>query len=355
MEPTIQPSIMNPALYYALILQPTFADVAPAFNGSYEGLLGEFSVMPNVSLGMGQALIDLTQNVGILQRKDRSCNTNWKTIGTTGNRRIYVSELYGAVKNCEEEFYDGCWKDYRDGNAQFKEFITSFFSKAISTDLVTNAWFGNVERPDDTSAIGWSWNKFDGICAKIAKYITAGTIAAAQYFTITTTGAGGAMTPTDAYNNLKRLFESRPDLLEAMPEMNLGIYIDSKWAYQYGEYLKGIGSSTEHAIDYIQNGVPVLKFNGVPIFVEKLWSPVLYALAGGATAHMGLITIRRNMVFGTNKNYGGGPDLASKQALRVWYDQDHDTWKYKMHLVGGTELIAPGLLSVCFSNIDLLN
>ena len=342
MEPTIQPIIMNPALYYALILQPTFADIAPDFNGSYEGLLGEFTIMPNVSMGLGQGLIDLTNNVGILQRKDRSCNTNWKTVGSTGNRRIYVSELYGAVKNCEEEFYDGCWKDYREGNETFKQFIIKFFGKAISTDLVTNAWFGDITRPDDTaSGVGWSWNKFDGIIAKIAKYIGTGDIAAGQHFTITTTGAGGAMTPLDAYNNLKQLFESRSLLMQAMPDMNLGIYIDYQWAYQYGEYLKSIGVNTIFAIDYVQNGVPVFRYNGVPIFVENMWNPVLFALNGAANAHMGILTLRRNFVFGTNKSYGGGPDLASKQALRVWFDEHDEVWKYKMHLVGGTEIIAP--------------
>lgn len=341
MEPQVQPIMMNPALFYQLILQPTFADVAPAFNGSYEGLLQEFSIMPNVSLGLGQGLIDLTSNVGILQRKDRSCNTNWKTVGTTANRRIYVSELYGAVKNCEEEFYDGCWKDYREGNAQFKEFIVSFFNKAISTDIMTNAWFGDVARPDDAGDIGWSWNKFDGIVAQIAKYITSGDIAAAQYFTVTTTGVGGAMTPTDAYNNLKKLFESRSQLMKAMPDLNLAIHLDYEWAYQYGEYLKSTGVNTIFAIDYIQNGVPVLRYNGVPIFVENIWNPVLYALNASATAHMGIMTIRRNFVFGTNKEYGGGPDLASKQALRVWFDEHDEVWKYKMHLVGGTQLIAP--------------
>lgn len=353
MEPTVQPLIMDPALYYALIMQPTFADIAPDFNGSYEGLLSQFTVMPNVALGLGQPLVDITNNVGILQRKDRSCNTNWKTVGSTANRRIFVSELYGAVKNCEEQFYDGCWKDFREANATFKSFIVKYFGKAISTDIMTNAWFGDVSRPDDAGPVGWSWNKFDGIVSKLAKYINSGDIAASQYFTVTCTGAGGAMTPTDAYNNLKKLFESRSQLMKALPDSTLGIHINYEWAYQYGEYLKSTGNNTIFAIDYIQNGVPVLKYNGVPIYVENIWDPVLYALNGSAQAHMGIMTIRMNFVFGTNKNYGGGPDLASKQALRVWYSEDEEVWKYKQHLVGGTEIIAPKQVVVAVSDTAL--
>ena len=349
--PAVLPLLMDPALYYALILQPTFADITPEFNGSYDSLLSEFTVMPNVALGLGQPLVDITNNVGILQRKDRSCNTNWKTVGGTANRRIYVSELYGAVKNCEEQFYDGCWKDFREANATFKNFIVKFFGQAISTDLVTNAWFGDVARADDTaSGVGWSWNKFQGIISQIAKYITAGTIPAGQTFSVSYTGVGGTMTPTDAYNNLKKLFESRSALMKAMPDMNLGIYLDYNWAYQYGEYLKSLGNNTIFAIDYIQNGVPVFRYNGVPIFVMNLWNPILNALNGGTDANMGIMTIRRNFVFGTNKKYGGGPDLDSQQALRVWYDEHDEVWKYKMHLAGGTEIISPQNIVFAITN-----
>jgi len=339
-----QSMILTPGLFHQLIMQPSYQDIVPEYSGAYGGQLQEFTIMPNVHIGLGQKLVDITRKQNILQRKDRSCNTNWNTIGITANRSIYVQELYGAVQNCEEEFYDGAMKDFREQSPVFRDMIAKIFQGAVGVDLTTNAYFGDIGRADDATG-QFSWNKFDGIVTKIGNYIADETIPAAQNFAV----PSGAMTPTDAYNYIKELYESRSDLMKAMDSMDLAMYIDYEWAYQYSQYLIATGVNTVKSIDWIENGVPVLKFNGMPIFVEKIWNPVLNVMNGGTMAHMGILTIRRNFVFGTNKNYGGGPDL--NQAFRVWYDWHDDVWKYKMHLTGGTEIIAPKY--VCFAMTEI--
>jgi len=129
----------------------------------------------------------------------------------------------------------------------------------------------------------------------------------------------------------------------AMEDLDLGFYIDYRWAHAYSRYLTGAGVQTVKAIDYIQNGVPVMDFEGIPIFVNRLWNPVLRKLnkvSGTLTeAHMGILTIRKNLCFGTDKNYGGGPLL--NQAFEVYYDWHDRQWKVVMDLVAGTEIIAP--------------
>ena len=334
---------MSPALFYTLIIQPNLNDIAAGYNGNYLGGLQEFSIMPNVSLANGQPLIDVTRKRNILQRKDRSCNTNWSKVGATTNRRITVQELYAAVKNCQEEFYDGCWKDFRDKSPVFQQMITQIMREAVGMDMITNAYFGDVKRE---AIEDFSVNMYDGVVTKVGNYIDEGMIPAGQHFTL----PDGAMTPTEAYDNLKQLVMKRPDVMKLRPPLEQGIYIDYEWAYQYAEYLKSTQMNTPTAIGLIQNGVPVMNFDGYPIFVEPSWTPVLGALNGGTMAHMGYMTMRRNMVFGTNSKYGGGPNM--DRAYRIWYSEDEDVWKEKMDMVAGTDILAPSMLVFSMTDIS---
>lgn len=342
----IENLVLNPAAFYKLIMQPAFADLTPDYNGTYTGMFEDFTVFPQVSLAHGQRLIDVFTNTSILQRKDRSCKTNWTALGTSDNRLLTVAELYGATEQCFEQFYDGDFKDFRDTAPKFLSFIVERFKKLIWKDVMTNSYFGDTGRLDDNVAdaiIGpISWNKYDGIVKKIANYINLGTIPAAQS---TALGAlpSGAMTPTQAYNALGAMFDAQNDLMQGLENLDMAFYIDYKWAHQYSRYLIAQGSGTVKSIDYIQNGVPVMSYEGIPIFVNRAWNPVLRKLnkvAGTPTeAHMGILTIRKNFCFGTDQTYGGGPLL--DKAFEVYYD-DHDRqWKTRMDLVAGTEIIAP--------------
>ena len=354
----IESLVLQPETFFKKILQPGLADLVPDYNGVFTGMFEDFTVFPDVSLARGQRMIDVFTNTNVLQRKDRSCKTNWTQIGTSDNRLLTVAELYGATEMCFEQFYDGDFKDFRDDAPKFLKFIVNRFKKLIWKDIATNAYFGDVNRLDDNVADniigGISWNKFDGIVKKIANYYNggAGILPAAQMFP---GGAlpSGAMTPTQAYNALAAMFDAQNDLMLGLEDLDMAFYIDYKWAHQYSRYLTSVGSGTVKAIDYIQNGVPVMNFEGIPIFVNRLWNPALRKMnkvAGTPTeAHMGILTIRKNLCFGTSKSYGGGPLLDT--AFEVYWDNHDRQWKIRMDMVAGTEIIAPQHIVFNMTNI----
>lgn len=335
MEITLKPLIVSSHALYDLIIQPNFADIVGDYTGSYSGVLSEFRVIDNVSLVKGTPLIDLFAKGNILKRKDRSCLTDWSSIARGSNRRITVDELYGAVQNCEEEFYDGCLKDFRDKNPMFKTIVLDFFKKLLSLDIAVNSYFGDVTRLSDTDPLNpVSWNAYDGIFTKYAYYITNGTIPAGQTGTIAT----GAISAANAYALLQNMYSKQDNILKMQANSDKAFYVNKGIADAYEDYLISTGANSCCGVQYIQNGIPTISFKGIPIFVEPLWDTILYKLEG-AIAHTAVLTLRQNWAFGTNKSYGGGANL--NQGLRIWYSEDDEVWRYKSHLVAGTEIVAP--------------
>lgn len=331
---TMQPMIVRSQAMFELLIQPMYADILPNFNGSYNGTLGEFQVMDGVSLAKGTPLVELFGKANILKRKTASCKTDWSNVATSGNRKITIEELYGAVEECQEEFYTGCLKDFRGQAPQFRDKILEYFQKIIYLDLVVNSYFGDITRAADANG-KWSWNAFDGIFTKIAAYITSGRIPANQHFTI----PSGDVAPADAYDILMDMYDRQDDVLDNEDDNTKAYYVDKPLAKAYERYLQSIGKNSCCGVSYIKDGIPTLSFEGIPIFVEPVWKTVLKALNGGTEAHAAILTLRGNFVFGTDKTYGGGPNL--NQGLRVWWSDDDEVWRYKMYLVAGTELIAP--------------
>src|SRR5690606_26856109 len=146
-------------------------------------------------------------------------------------------------------------------------------------------------------------------------------------------------TPQNCYDYLKDAYDKQSSLMKIMPDSGKAFYVNRAIAQGYWRYLKSLGIEAENTIGVYQQGLPALKFEGIPIYVEDVWDEVLRVMNGGTSAHMIILTLRGNWLFGTNKNYGGGAEL--DQALRVWFDEDDEVWKYKMHLVAGTDLASP--------------
>jgi hypothetical protein len=281
------------------------------------------------------------RNQNFLKRKDASCKTDWSPAGSAKGRKITVEELYGATEDCQQQFYQGCLKDFRNQNKRFRDFIMKSFRGGIGLDLAANSYFGNVKRAEDNNpdpTKRWSWNKYDGIFTKIAEYTADGTIAGGQHFAID----AGVINPADAYDIMKDLYDRQDDVLDGLVELDKAIYVDKKLAKAYERYLISIGvlSGGNEGVGFIRNGIPTLNFEGIPIYIEPVWNPILKKLNGGANdAHAAVLTVSKNFVFGTNKNYGGGPD--EDMALRVWWSDDDEVWRQKMYMCAGTELIMP--------------
>lgn len=326
--------IISAEALYDIIIQPTFSGVDENFTGQFTGTLGEFTVDDNVSLAKGNPIIDIFSKRNILQRKDASCKTNWSQIAKGSSRKLIVDELYGAVEDCQEEFYRGCLADFRNQSPKFQQMILQFFKKALATDFASNAYFGDVTRAGDPQG-NWSWNKFDGVFSKYAKYLSGGGDLKPVALSAI---PQGSITGSEAYAIFDEAFKKQTAEMKGELLTNKAFYVSDSLAQALYDYYISIGNNAGN-IGYIEGGIPVLKFKGIPVFVEPTWDPILTALNSGVQAHALVLTIRGNFMFGTNKNYGGGANL--DQALRVWWSEDDEVWRYKMHLTAGTEIASP--------------
>lgn len=302
------------------------------FTGYYNGTLQEFTVFNKVSLAKGTPIIDIFTKTNILQRKDASCKTNWKQVAKGSTRRITVEELYSAVEDCQEEFYVGCLKDFRNRNPKFREITLDFFKKITGMDIATNSYFGDVTRLENSE---FSLNKFDGIFTKYAQYL-AGTNN--DYKPQVGAVIPSGVTPAQAWAVFNDAFDRRTRVMRGSMKSDLGFYVDEDLARGLSKYYASIQENVGQINQYV-NGLPTLNFEGIPVFVEPTWNPILSALNGDAPAHALILTLRGNFIFGTNDEYGGGATLS--QGLRIWWSEDDEVWRYKMHLVAGTEIASP--------------
>lgn len=335
MVANVKPLILESQAVYDLIIQPMFADIVPSYSGPYNGCLSEFTVIDNVSLVKGQPIIDMFSKGNIMKRRDTTCNIVWSKIATTGSRKLTVTEVYAATKTCQNEFYAGALKDFRDRNPQFRDMILTYFQKIFRLDIATNSYFGDISRVDDSTDT-YAWNEYDGIFTHIANYIALGTIPSAQTYSMPT----GTLSGAQAYAAVQALVAKQDKILRAQPAANKAIYCNQLFAEAYEDYLISTGATGGGLVGLIVNGMPALKYKNIPIYVEPLWDDVLLTLNGGSTQkHAAVLTLRNNWIFGTNSKYGGGPD--ENEGLVVFYSYDDEEWKYKTYGAYGTEIIAP--------------
>ena len=316
--------------FYETIVKPNLGDLVPDAN-FMSGAMGEFTVLDDVA--DSRKIVDIKPIGNILERRDASCKIVYKSVGEANVRRISTTELYGATQFCRQEFYQGCLKDWRNGDPVFQTKILEFFRKAIARDMVSNMYFGDVARVEAANAV-WSTNKFDGVFTQWKKYIAAGDISGDQTFNI----PAGDMTPANAKIYLQELYDRRDDFSRLLLPGELAFTIDQAWAEAYEEYLIQTGSQNSEAANYVQDGVKIRAYKGIPIMVNKFFNPVLKQITG-QESHFGTLTLRGNYMFATDKNYGEGPN--GDQALIVWYDWEEMTWKYVNFLKAGTGIILP--------------
>lgn len=320
------------AVFIAIIM-PHFSDLTPEFNGAYQGTLQEFTIIDNVSMAKGTPIVDIFKRANILKRRDNSCEVEWSKIARASTRKITVDEIYGATKICEVEFYQGCLKDLEDGNNNFAKQIVAFFKSAIGMDVATNAYFGDISRASDDE---FSWNVFDGVMTKVAKYVSENN----PDYKPTIAGAipAGTITPANAFAYFQSAVDAQPSNLENAAPTQKYFTVDYDLAKALWRYYQSIGEKSGDIYIY-QNGQPTLQFDGIPVLVEPTWKAILKKLNGGTQAHSLVLTLRKNFIWGTNSKFN--KNLTNGKALKVWYSEDDFHWKYLMELVAGTEIISP--------------
>lgn len=330
------------AVFLFLVI-PHFQDITPDFNGAYQGTLQEFTLVDDVSLAKGTPILDIFKKGNILRRKDASCQVDWSKIARSGSRKITVDEIYGATKVCEVEFYQGCLKDFTDGQPKFRDFILQFFKGAVGMDVATNAYWGDVSRASDDE---FSLNIFDGVMTKIKNYVALNN----PDYKPTVAGSipAGALTPQQAFAVFQSAVDSQPmDLENALPTQKY-FTVDYDLAKGLWRYYQSIGERSGD-INIYQNGQPSLEFDGIPVLVEPTWKAILRKLNGGIQAHTCLLTLRKNFIWGTNKSFN--KNLTEGKAMKVWYSEDDFHWKYLLELVAGTEIVSPKDIVILQTNM----
>ncbi|SHK92644.1 hypothetical protein SAMN05444266_101612 [Chitinophaga jiangningensis] len=327
--------------FHELIIAPAFADLIP--DGSeFQGLLNEFTIMDNVV--SKRPIIDIRRVQNILQRRDASCDINYKKVAGASIRQISTDEVYGATAFCRNEFYQGDLKDFRNQDPAFEGNILPFFQGAMRTDIASNAYFGDIERVPPVNA-QWSTNVFDGIFKWIKKYISAGAIPADQTLQIPD-GTDYSADPEEAYNLIKSMFDRQPVRMDSFQDSQKAFYVSKEIARGYGNYLKLFGKEAE-GYTLLSNGIKTLSYDGIPVLVESIWSPIIQELKG-SKGYAAVLTLRGNFVFGTDKKYGEGEDGTT--ALEVWYEKKEMQWYYRLFLKVGTQIALPEYIVVALSS-----
>lgn len=317
--------------FFEEMVKPNFGDFLSDSDVN-NGFFGEFNIMDDVA--DSRKIIDITRYRNIIKRRDASCKIVFDPLGAASLRRISVTELYGATQYCATEFYQGCLKDWRNGDPVFLTKISDYFRKAIREDMISLMYFGDTSLAQATGD-SWNVNKFDGIFKQYANYIADGTIPSGQTFNV----ADGAISAANSVVHLESLITKQDELMDMLPDNQKAFYLDKQWVDAYEQYLIQTGATNGLAVNYVQDGIAVRAYKGIPIFMNPIFKPVLKQITGDANPHLGILTLRGNFVYATDKNYGEGPNL--NEAFKVWYDWDELTWKYVMFLKAGTGIALP--------------
>ena len=328
--PAFKKISINGPQFFLEILKPSFGDLITDADVT-NGFFGEFTIYDDVA--DSRKIIDITRFRNIIKRRDASCNIVFDPLGRADVRRISVTELYAATKYCAQEFYQGCLKDWRNGDPSFIPKILNFFRSAIREDYASLLYFGDTSRADANDA-EWNTNKYDGILTQYRKYITDGTIPGAQTFNI----ADALISPANAVAYFQSMIDKQDQYLEMVADNQKAFYIDKQWADAYEDYLIATGATNGEAVNYVQDGIKVRAYKGIPIFVNKIFKPVLTQIYG-VNSHLGILTLRGNFIYATDKDYGEGPNL--DVALKIWYDWDELSWKYLNVFKSGTQIALP--------------
>lgn len=325
------PFKVAPLSFHQLIVQPMFGDVLSSETG--EVLIpsmeeGDWNLVDSPKHRV--PIIDLFGKSNLIKRKDTTCKLIYSQVGKLGARFIEDEDLYLATEDCQDEFYQGAFRDYEAQNFDmFGQMVMPLMDKAIATDIYTNKYFGDISRSSDINGV-ISWNKFNGIWPKYLSYVTAGVLAAPIAI------PSGTISPVNANALLQSMYNGQDGLMENVDDAEKCFYVNKAIYDAYGDYLLTMQAGAL-SLSELQAGRAKLYFKGIEIKWKK-WNHILKALAG-AQAHAAILTLRGNFLYKTDSTYGGGPNR--NEAIRIFWDESDDVWRRKIYFRGGTDISAP--------------
>lgn len=327
--PTFQRLNVEPKAALQVLVMPQFADVLdesgdiliPASEAQ------DWIVWDNVPYRV--PIIDIYGNKNVMKRRDATCKIIYSSLGRTANRYIETEKLYIAAENCQQELYQGAFRDWESSSDVFREKANELISSAVGTDVYSNKWFGWTGRPANAD---WSLNKFNGVWHWLAAAVTDTVIPASQSVDL---GDVATFTNAEAYEAALGMIDAQGDVMSNMDDDMKTLHIDKNWYRQISRYLISIGDgSARDKSGNLENIV----IEGIKVKAKK-WNPILTSIMSEA-AHLGVLTLDGNFIFATDSAYGKGPNN-NGPALSVWYSEDDDVTRWQYHLKAGTGIGNP--------------
>lgn len=326
--------IITSSEFAKLIIEPAFQDLTP--NAPYEGVLFDFTLMDLQGKSSAQ-IMNIRRTGNILQRRDASCDLNYKKMMRTSLRKITADELYAAVKHCGHEFYTGALKDFRANDPVFGKNILPFFRAAVRQDIVTNSFFGSLDRTPNPNS-EFSTTLFDGALVWIKKYLANGVMPSNQAFSLDA-NTDYRVSPSAAYAAFENCINKQNVLMRNMALTDKAFYCSQNMLDGLHAYHQALGQSTPELVGMTAQGVKIYSHKGIAIFVEPTWEPILAELSGNTKAAWILLTVRGNFTYAYDSKYGEGENM--NQALMIWYEKKELSWYYQMFLKAGEQIALP--------------
>ena len=325
--------ILTSEEFAEFIIEPAFADLTPEMP--YTDTLFDWTPVDLKGKASTQ-LVNMRRTGNILQRRDASCDIIYKNMMGTPLRKITADELYAAVKHCGNSFYQGALKDLRGKDPAFATRILPFFQQAVRQDIVSNSYFGNINRAHNPAST-FSTTMYDGAFEWMKKYKASGVTPAGQTFAITNHDI--RQNPATAVAVLDNLLDKQNVLMRNMPASMKRIKCSQNIVDGLVKYYRSLGQDTPTLVAQYQNGVRVYAHNDVAIQVEPVWEPVLGEISGNANAALAVLTLAGNFHYAYDSTYGEGEDM--NMALMVWYEMKDLSWYYQTFMKAGVQIALP--------------
>lgn len=335
----ITPFRVDPKSFHELIVQPQFGDILGEDGNVTQPSDEEGDWMIIDSQRHSLPIIDMFGGQNLIKRRDATCRLIYSPVAKLGARYITDEKLYAATEDCQEEFYQGCFEDYTAQNFDiFGEKVMPMLEKGVAADLYSNKYFGDITRPSDTNGV-WSWNKFNGVFAHYAEYVTQGVVAAPI-------AIPANPTPAQVYALLNQMVADQDEILDSWDDSEKAIYVNKKLYDLLGDYyiMGGVGFIN---LAELQAGRATLAVRGIEVRPKK-WNGILKALNGGTQGHAAILTLKGNFLYKTDSTYGGGP--RRNEAVRIWWSDDENVWKRQLHFRSGTNIAAPQHTVLAWTN-----
>jgi hypothetical protein len=292
----------------------------PVFKS--DAITTNFMVMGNVTGGSKK--IKYHAVVENILKKYTGCGFQANEATDFTEKEVYLKKMAADLQYCWEDFSDILFESaYKQGVAdwtdltgtQIQTIFQGLFVNGLIKDINRLAYFGN------TSSTSANFDAVDGMWSVIYPREVAATRTPKVDL-----GAGkdtaAELAAGDGVLYMQQVWDKQSDALYGISEADKVFNVSRSIFERFRKDMQAVGNNVQNNADFIQNGYPVLKFNGVDVVCQPTWTTDLVAAglttALGGTPSLGEnlieLTARFNKVLVSNLN---GFDFN----FRTWYEQ----------------------------------